>query len=365
MAKKVDGTRSLFDEIRIGRLKLKSRLIRGALMQRFVGKEGVVTAEEADDLEAVAKGGAAMIVTGMMAVDAHSSALTEMIRVDSDSFHDSYQAVVRRVHQAGALLVAQLCHCGAKAVAAQDGIVLAPSAIKLGETEAREMTRSEIEAVVQAFAEAAAKCQACGCDGVELHAAHGYLLSEFLSPYFNHRTDEYGGNLENRARLLLNVLAAIRAKVGKEYPVLVKINGADYTEPGFTNEECVSICRMLEKAGCTAVEISGGASVSRESTATRPGIRLDKQGTYLAEAKAVAEAVSMPVISICGYRDPEYMEKALSETGITAFSLSRPIVREPGVPLRWQSGDRRPSDCLSCNRCFTAEHRGCPVLRRE
>lgn len=361
MTSEVGESRSLFDKIKIGSLELKNRLIRGALMQRFVGKDGVVTDEEADDLENVAKGGVAMIVTGMMAIDEHSAALPEMIRVYDERFEDTYRQVVRRVHENGSLLTAQLCHCGARAAAAQNEI-LAPSAVKVGEAAAREMTQAEIESVVESFAEAAEKCKSCGCDAVELHAAHGYLLSEFLSPYFNHRTDEYGGSLENRTRLLLQVVQAVRQSVGEDYPVLVKINGADYIEPGFTNEECVTVCQMLEAAGVTAVEISGGASVSRESAATRPGVKLNTQGTYLTEAKAVAEAVKIPFIAICGYRDPDFMEKILNETSITAFLLARPIVREPALPARWQNGDRKPSDCLSCNRCFVAEHRGCPVL---
>ncbi len=355
--------RSLFENINIGNLKLKNRLIRGALMQRFVGKDGVVTAEESDDLENVAKGGVAMIITGMMAVDKHSAALSEMLRADFDGFTKSYAPIVNRVHRAGSLLVAQLCHCGARAVAAEDG-VLSPSDIEIGETKAREMTIAEIKAATESFAAAAAKCKECGFDGVELHGAHGYLLSEFLSPYFNCRIDEYGGSLPNRARFLSETVKAVREKVGRDYPVLVKINGSDYVEPGFTKEECVEVCKMLETAGCTAVEISGGASVSKESAATRPGIKLDGQGTYRDEAAAVADAVNIPVISVCGYRDPDFIEQVLNETKITAFSLARPIVREPDLPKRWQEGDRSPGTCLSCNRCFAAEHRGCPVLRK-
>lgn len=351
---------SIFDKINIGNLALKNRLIRGAIMQRFVGKNGIVTSEERDDLEIVAKGGVAMIITGMMAIDDRSAALPEMIHVDNELFQGSYKPIVDRVHEIGSLIVAQLCHCGAKSDTDE---ILAPSAAQNGKI--REITHSEIENVVKSFANAAFKCKSCGFDGVELHVAHGYLLSEFLSPYFNRRTDEYGGNLENRARLLLQTLKSVRERVGVDYPVLVKINGADYVQNGFTNEECVDVCKMLESAGCTAVEISGGLSVDKKSTATRMGIRLNNQGTYLEEAKNIANAVNIPVISICGYRDPDYMDKVLNETKISAFSLSRPIIREPELPIRWQNGNRRPSDCLSCNRCFTAEHRGCPVLRRQ
>ncbi len=122
----------------------------------------------------------------------------------------------------------------------------------------QEMTLLEIQEVVKAFGKAAGRAQKAGFDGVQLHAAHGYLLSEFLSPFFNKRTDNYGGSIENRVRILLEALQAVRDEVGEEYPVFVKINSEDFVEGGLTVEEMLEVCVMLERAGIDAIEMSGG-----------------------------------------------------------------------------------------------------------
>lgn len=355
--------KSIFEPFKIGSLTLKNRIVGAAVMQSFVGDEnGIVTQAEADDLAAKAEGGAAMLITGMMGVGENSRALPQMLNVALDDFIRTYKPVVERVHEKGALLTAELANCGFKTGVIDKGdTAYAPSDIK----NAREMSVDDIHRVTDEFARAALKCKECGIDAVELHAAHGYLLSEFLSPYVNHRMDNYGGAVENRARFLLEVIDAIREKTAKDYPILVKINGSDYIDGGFTKEDCLEVCKMMQARGVNAVEISGGISMGGGSAATRPGIKLNTQGSYVGEASYIAKQIDIPVICVCGFRTPEYIEKVLNETDIAAVSLARPLIREPNLVKRWENGDKSPSTCISCNMCFSATERGCPAIRRR
>lgn len=355
------GMNTMFEPFRIGVLELKNRVIGAAVLQPLVGNEGVVTQTEAEDLAAKASGGIAMIITGMMGVGRNSRAIPQMLDVSLGDFITTYKPVVEGVHRGGALLAAQLSNCGFKSgVIDQGDHAFAPSDIE----NAREMSVEEIRLVTEDFAAAAAKCRECGIDAVEIHAAHGYLLSEFLSPYVNHREDEYGGTVENRARFLLEVVEAIRKSTGEDYPVLVKINGSDYIEGGQTKEDCLQVCRMLQDAGVSAIEVSGGISMGGGSAATRKGITLKTQGTYVEEASYIAEALDIPVICVSGFRAPDFVEDVLNTTAISAVSIARPLIREPGLVKRWESGDNTPSSCISCSLCFASTERGCPAMKR-
>lgn len=359
--------KELFEAWSIGGMRLKNRVVRAATQQSFVAENGIVTEVEAGDLEEKARGGAAMLITGMMGVGENARVYDKMIDVSDESFVASYRPVAERVHVAGARLCAQLTNCGFKAYLIDRGdLPYAPSdRVENGELVAREMTGDDIALVVSEFARAAAKCKEAGIDAVEVHAAHGYLLSQFLCPLSNSRTDEYGGPIENRARLAVQVVKAMRGAVGDDYPILVKINGSDHIEGGMTKEESLQACLMLQDAGADAIEVSGGVGFDAASSSTRPGIKLDTQGSYVDDASFIADSLRIPVICVCGFRDPAFIEKTLDTTSISAVSICRPIVRESGIVNRWQSGDRTPSACISCNRCFGAAGPGCPVLQMQ
>jgi 2,4-dienoyl-CoA reductase-like NADH-dependent reductase (Old Yellow Enzyme family) len=204
------------------------------------------------------------------------------------------------------------------------------------------------------------KCKQAGADGVQIHAAHGYLFSQFLSPFYNKRTDEYGGGIENRARIVLKAYDAIREAVGADYPVLVKINSEDKVDGGLTVHESAWVCGALEERGINAVELSGGLAVSLESAPAQRVTGIEDEGTFFSSTRMIADKLRAPVISVGGYRTPDEIEKRLNEGNIQAVGLCRPLIREPDLVNRWQSGDRSKAKCVSCNKCLVlAEEFGC------
>ncbi len=228
---------------------------------------------------------------------------------------------------------------------------------------------ADIQGVVKAFREAAGRAQKYGFDAVQLHAAHGYLINQFLSPLTNRRTDEYGGSLENRSRFLLEVYWAGREAVGKKFPVLAKLNGADNLTGGLELDEACAAARRLGQAGIDAIEISGGTPASGPGASIRQHIEEVSDEAYnLPLAKAIKRAVGCPVMVVGGFRSPEVCEEAL-HLGADYISLARPFIREPGLAGRWQAGDRRRATCISCNGCFVPGFKEggiyCVVDKRE
>jgi 2,4-dienoyl-CoA reductase-like NADH-dependent reductase (Old Yellow Enzyme family) len=232
----------------------------------------------------------------------------------------------------------------------------------------REMTTGEIEQVIDAFGLAAARARKAGFDAVQIHAAHGYLLSQFLSPYFNKRRDDYGGSIENRTRLPLQVFREVRKAVGSEYPVMIKLNSEDFLPGGLTVDDMVRAAGMLREAGIDAIEMSGGTFLSGKNTPSRTG-KHDPEAYYESAAGTYRKQVSVPLMLVGGMRTFETAER-LVDSGVADYiALCRPLIREPGLVNRWKSGDRRPAFCVSDSGCFTPgfEGRGvyCVVEERE
>jgi 2,4-dienoyl-CoA reductase-like NADH-dependent reductase (Old Yellow Enzyme family) len=223
------------------------------------------------------------------------------------------------------------------------------------------MSLHEIDQVVEAFGMAAKRAKNAGFDGVQLHAAHGYLLSQFLSPFFNKRSDNYGGSIENRARILLEAFQAVRNKVGEEYPVFVKINSEDFVEGGLTVEEMLQVGAMLEKAGVDAIEMSGGTIyASGANSSCRIGAldSPEKEAYYKDAAIRYKEEISVPLILVGGICSPDVSEKLASDGLADYVSLCRPLIREPNLVSRWRSGNRNRATCIYCNGCFNPGLKG-------
>ena len=228
---------------------------------------------------------------------------------------------------------------------------------------AKEMTLAEIKQVVKDFGSAAEICKRCSADAVEIHAAHGYLLSQFLSPYYNKRNDKYGGSIENRFRIVEEVYLSIRAHVGKDFPIMIKLNYEDLVQPGFIGDECVFVCKRLEELGINGIEISSGLAISPISLPfQKPNNPMS--GTFTNGALEVASKVNVPVISVGGYRSLDGIEAVLNEGNISAFSVSRPLICEPDLISKWLKGDTRISKCISCNKCFLGVY-GCKVFHNN
>lgn len=347
---KENTMKTLFEPVELGGIKVKNRLVRSATMERLLKEDGSLDAEKMICCySALSDGGIGLIITGMVGV-APNGCVCGMVKGYEDSFLPEMKAVVEKIHSKGTPVVVQLSHCGAKASAAS--VPAAPSDIEyLKNKPAYKMSRDEIRQLAADYAKAASICKQSGADGVQLHAAHGYLFSEFLSPYFNRRGDEYGGNIECRARPLFETVEAVINEVGKSYPIWVKINGSDLVDEGISYDEVLWLCRRLEELGIRCIEVSSGIGVNSESRPPQFGITENSQGPFFETAKAVSDEVGISVISVCGYRSYGFIEKKLNESSIQAISMSRPLIREPGLPNRWLSGDLQPSDCRSCNLC--------------
>ena len=358
--------KSLFDPVTIGSLSLKNRIIRSATLEMPYTADGRFAPALAPVYETLAKGGVGAIITGMMGAGPGSRLTPGMADANGASMVADCRSLADLVHAHGCKLLVQLSHCGLRSsVTPDDGPAWGPVAGQQPSGKAiKGMTRDDIAAVAQGFADAAARCREAGIDGVQMHGGHGYALSQFLSPYFNKREDEYGGDIAGRARIVFEVYDAIRAKVGDDYPVWIKAGCKDLVEETTTWDEFLWLCAELEKRGMDAIEVSGGISIGRKSSSAQFVKDEADEGVFAKEALDLAATVAIPVISVCGYRTPAVINGWLNRGGIAAISLCRPLMAEPNLVSRWAGGDPAKSRCISCNKCFTPEKGfGCQVFQ--
>jgi 2,4-dienoyl-CoA reductase-like NADH-dependent reductase (Old Yellow Enzyme family) len=351
-----DTVKKLFESASLGALTLKNRLIRAAIWENMAAAGGHPTEQMTAFYEELAGGGAGLIITGYMLVDQEGRMDRGVSGIYDDSFLPEYRRLTDAVHAKGGKIAAQLAYRGTQG-GNPDCELWGMSAVahKTTGLTPHEMTTDEIRRLEGLFADAARRAKAAGFDAVELHAAHGYLLSQSLSPYYNRRRDQYGGSLENRARLLTETCERVREAVGKDYPVLVKLNCSDFAEGEAGFDECEYACRRLDELGIDGVEISGGDRVWATRNKT-PSL-------YAGYAAKIADELRAPVILVGNNRDPEVLEQLLEKTGISFFSLARPFLREPDLAARWERGDRTPSKCVSCGRCYSPQGVGCAFRR--
>jgi 2,4-dienoyl-CoA reductase-like NADH-dependent reductase (Old Yellow Enzyme family) len=346
----------LFHEARIRSMRLPNRFVRSATWEGLATPEGACTDRLLGVIDRLAEGEVGLIITGHGYVSREGQAGPWQLGYHDDSLLPGLEELVRTAHRHGSRIAAQLAHAGARAAAGLSGReAIGPSPVhKDGALVCREMGRPEIERVVRAFANAAARAQRAGFDAVQIHAAHGYLLSQFLSPVMNRRRDEYGGSLANRSRIVLQVVRAVREAVGRDYPLLIKLNSEDFMEGGFSVEEMLALSAQLESEGLDAVELSGGTldDASRHSP-SRPGaVAKEKEAYYQGAARRFKEQVRLPLILVGGIRSLEVAEQLVAEGVADCIALCRPLICEPDLVKRWRGGDRRASACLSDNRCF-------------
>lgn len=313
--------KSLFDQTRIGALSLKNRFVRAAVADRTM--DGFVGDDMVETYRRLARGGVGTIITGLTLVDGEEKFLP-VIALCGDDFIPGHRRVTDAVHQQDVNILAQLVYIGSYTAMGGDNggmITVAPSAVPnlVTGTPAREIRENEIKTLQGKFARAAMRAREAGYDGVELHAAHGFLLSQFLTPHYNRRTDAYGGPIENRARMLLETCAAVREAVGGDYPIWVKINSTDGIPEGISPDEVRYVCRELTGAGINAIEISGNWSALSQ-----------QQGPYFTEAAGdIAAECDTAVVLTGGIRDIAAAARILNETNIGYFGIARPLIKEP------------------------------------
>ena len=361
----------LFEASEINGMKLKNRFVRSATWEGMAGEAGECTSRITDVMTELAEGEVGLIISSHAYVRRDGQAGPFQLGIYTDDFIDGYRQMTRAVHERGAKIVLQMTHAGAFASAKLIGEPpLAFSGVEdFTQSPRRILETKDMEKLVGAFADGARRAVKAGFDGVQIHAAHGYLLSQVLSSALNKRRDAYGGSLEKRARLVLEVLQAVRGAVGNDFPVLIKLNSEDFLKDGLTLDESVQVGCMLEKGGIDAIELSGGTFFSGKLNPSRLGIATEEKEAYFRDATRVfKQKVKVPLILVGGNRSFQVAEQLVMDGYADYISMSRPFIREPGLIKRWASGDLRKARCLSDNFCFKPAMDGeglyCVVERR-
>ena len=342
----------LFEPGRIAGLTLANRLVRSATAERMADEVGRPEPPLVEMYEALARGGVGLIITGHAFVHRSGRCHLKMTGVHDDDLIPSLEALTKAVHGEGGKVVMQINHGGRRC--AEDAIAeepLAPSPMPhiRGGPRPRELSEAQIQELIRAYGRAAGRARAASFDGVQLHGAHGYLINQFNSPATNWRRDAWGGSVARRLRFLEEVAAAVRDEVGgDDYPVLIKLGIQDFVRDGLTLDDGVEIVRHLADWGIDALEISGGQG---GQNIRKDILRPDQEAYFLPQARQAREATDLPLILVGGLRSKSVMARILEEGTADFIALSRPLIREPDLPRRFQEGQDKAS-CISCNRCW-------------
>ena len=332
--------KTLFDETRIGTMRLRNRLVRSATWEAMADETGRLTPRLLEVYRELAEGRVGLIITSATTITKDATRPPGMLSIPDDSYIPEYRELTRIVHDAGGSIVMQIVFPG------RNGEMWTPAI----------PTPEDIQSIVKSFGEAAFRAKQAGFDGVQIHAAHRYFLSQFLNVKKNTRTDQYGGQLPGRERFLLEIYDEIRIRTGPDFPVLVKINCSDFEEGDGVWEACRSAWTHLAETGISGIEISGGVSGSPLPPRGSPY----EESVFRDYASEIAKRATIPVIMVGLNRTPAVMTHLLNTTGIGYFSLSRPFLRQPDLPGFWKSNPDAPAECISCDACRQPEGNTCP-----
>ena len=357
-------TKKPFEPARIGGIEVKNRIVRSATHEGAAEK-GKVSERILAMHRDLSEGGIGLIITGYVCVSETDHPGTTTVTATDDSCIDGLRTWADTVHGYGTKIIAQLNHASSQIFLQPRGTVYGPSAVVDPITGITPVpfTTEQIRELVSEFGAAAFRVKTAGFDGVQIHGAHGYLINRFLSPAFNKRTDDYGGTPEKNRRLVLEILDAIKAKCGRDFPVWIKLNCSDFAPEGegFDRKEFLSVSRELAGKGIDAIEVSGGTLFGQNTPS-----RSKKHTAYhLDFAENLLETVDVPVVLVGGLRSIDTIDTILSQTKIEAVALSRSLIREPDLVKRWISGDHKDAACVACNGCFNPSGTRCFFLLSE
>ncbi len=348
----------LFTPINIGRLTVQNRFVRSATHDYLADdRTGAVTPAQLELYGRLADGQIGLIITGHAYVHLSGKASPRQIAVDDDQKIPGLRKLAAAVHKtgSGSLIFLQISHAGRQTKPGLCGRQpVAPSAVldpKSGVLP-RELSPDEINELIAWFVKAALRAREADFDGVQLHAGHGYLLSSFISPHTNRRLDDWGGNWDNRSRIIREIIGGIARACGPDFPVIIKMNATDHLAGGITLEEATNIARSLEEAGLAAIEISGGMNEAGLGSVW-PGLRPEEEeGYFVPLAAVIKKALRIPVMGLGGIRTFRAAERMVSGGQVDLISMSRPFINRPELVRGFQTGEIEKSPCLSCNKCF-------------
>jgi len=356
-------------------MDLRNRFVRSATYDAFADEEGYVTDKQIRALSDVSMGGVGFIITGITYVHPNGKILPFQNSIAGDKFISELNKLTNAVHRYGAKIALQLFHGGRAAanfLASRNRLAFAPSFIEADpyfSGKYRALRRDEIWEIVNAFGDGAKRAREAGFDAIQIHGAHAYLLSQFLSPYTNRRGDEWGGNLENRVRIHREIYQNVRYNVGDDFPVLIKVGVQDGFPGGLDFSEGKVAATYLAEIGFDALEISQGLrGPSDEDTEFRTKINnRDREAYYRSCCAEIKEKVDVPIMMVGGLRTFELMEEIVQQKEADFISLSRPLIREPGIINDWKRGNLHRAECISCNRCLKGVREGITLrcIQRE
>lgn len=352
----------------IGNIEVKNRLIRSATFESMANEEGYVTDQHLQLYKDLAEGGVGLIITGFAYVHQNGQSVHRQLAVYDDNFVPSLMKIAEVIHNNGnnCKAILQIAHCGRQTLALENTI--APSAILEKSTEKmpREMTNGEIKEIIEAFAHAIRRGKEAGFDGVQIHGAHGWLISSFLSPYTNRRTDEYGGSTQNRIKIVEEIYNKAADLVSKNFPILIKMNGSDLLKGGLEIGEAKIIAERLAKIGFSALEISGGMwellTLPQDELGWKPD-RLPESRINIGSihdpaynlplAREIKKVVNVPVILVGGINSLNLIEEILGKKSVDFIALCRPLICEPDLPNKWMKSEGEGKvECVYCNDCI-------------
>ena len=382
----------LFQPCRIGQLEVRNRFVHSATYECMAGTDGEVTDDLVNRYRNLAKGEVGLIIPGYLYVLPRGKAIGRQTGIHHDRLVPGLRKIVDAVHQEGGHIAFQLAHGGRQSPKKVTGQApLAPSSFgrdPVTMNRAKAASGEDIQEIIRAFVQAARRALEAGVDGLQLHCAHGYLLNEFLSPFFNRRQDQWGGSPEKMFRIVKEIILAIKAEVGGGFPILVKLNTSDFTpKPGITPELAARYAGWLKELGVSALEISSGTWYTFHTV--RGGIPINDlarglpmwmrpmakivfkkqidpcrfQPLYHLPAARIIKPFlgDVPLMLVGAVRNLKEMEDVVSNGEADFVSMSRPLIREPFLVKRLREGKAEKASCISCNKCFAAIFNNFPV----
>jgi len=382
-------TYAVFEQAQIGRVKLRNRIIRSATYEGMADENGLPTQNMKNLYIRLAKGGVGAIITGYAAVQADGKGNGfAPAMIDSDKSIPAYKEITDAVHVSNTPIIMQINHCGRQTRSKSTGLpTVAPSALRdtfFSEDIPKELSESEIYEIISNFVSAIVRARKAGFDGVELHLAHGYLLSEFLSSHANRRTDRWGGSTENKYRIIDEIFKKAKEQVG-DFPILAKINAHDGRKNGMRIEEAVKIAQMLENSGCAAIEVSCGTVEDGFYTLRGETLPADAAMGYMFKYKnipgflkkiakpvlktllkqpkpllkynldaafEIRKSINIPVIVVGGINNMDDINDIIKNKNLDFVSMSRPFIIEPDIVSKFSKGTQSQSKCIMCNYCI-------------
>jgi 2,4-dienoyl-CoA reductase-like NADH-dependent reductase (Old Yellow Enzyme family)/thioredoxin reductase len=358
------GLDNLFSAFSIGTLNVQNRIVMPPMATNYATPEGFVTDRQIAYYLERAKGGVGYMNTEHTGVLQQGKASPNMLLISTDEHLSGFNRLIEAVHGIGAKIVVQISHAGRQTLPSVTGMpIVGPSPIPAtpvpDPTKAnipRELSANELEEITEAFSSAAERVKKAGADGVEIHMAHGYLICSFLSPFSNERTDQYGGDIQGRARFAVQVLQSVRKRVGPHFPIVCRLSGDEYVDGGLRIEESKEIAKILEKEGADALHVSACNAAS--GYLNHPSYYVE-EGVFLHLAQAIKSVVSIPVIAVGRIRNPVMADQIIKEEKADLVSMGRALIADPDLPRKAKAGRfEEITPCISCNRCIQTLRKG-------